>query len=67
MKTQKLLSATGLYIIFLFIGHHGPFADHAHKRDDQPHTHHKHVVKLLKHDEDSDRPMKARKYVPLTT
>jgi hypothetical protein len=66
MKTQKIISAVGLYATFLFVGQHGPFAYHGQKYDDHPHTHHKHVIKLLKENEDSGRSAKARKYVPIT-
>lgn len=66
MKTHKLLSALGIYITFLFIGHHGPFAHHRHA-DDHAHTHKKHVAKLLRIEEDSELSVKLRKYIPLTT
>ena len=64
MKKQKIASAIGLYIAFMFIGHQGPLA--THKSDDQPHTHNKHVVKLMRNDDDSGQPSKGHRYAPLT-
>ena len=64
MKKQKIVSAIALYIVFMFIGHQGPLAHH--KKEDQPHTHTKHVVKLIKNNDEADSRLKGRKFVPLT-
>ena len=66
MTKPKIVSALGLYITFLFIGHHGPFA-FANRPDDHPHTHKKHTVKLLRTEENEEKLLKLRKYVPLTS
>lgn len=66
MKKHKIISAASLYLAFLFIGHHGPFSLHQ-SADDHPHTHSKHIVKLLRTKDDLDQRFKVRKYVPLTS
>lgn len=65
MKNKQILSVAGVFVLFLFVGSHGPFSKH-HKGDDHPHTHKKHVIKLLRADDD-DSPLSIREYIPVTS
>lgn len=66
MKKRSVLAVVSMYAAFILVGPHGPFSLD-HHADDHPHTHKKHVIKLLRVEERLGKRMPVRKYIPVTS
>ena len=66
MKSKLSLLTAGIYAAFLLVGPHGPFALD-HHADDHPHTHKKHVIKLLRTEGREGKRLLGRKYIAITS